>query len=504
MNYMMDENTQSSQVSPTLGPSTPLVPYLIKPWKHQEEAIKKGSSASELALFFEMGVGKTMTAVNILRNWYAQEGRVSNTLILCPPIVIDQWEMEFKNHSKLGPYIVKLKGTGKKRLKLLKDSLATQEPKIYIANYETMLMEEIHKLLLLNTHFLVCDESHKLKNISAGRTKAVVQVADRTRKRLILTGSPILNSPMDIFAQFRVLDKGASFGQNFFVFRGKYFYDRNAGMPPQSYFPDFRPRPNIDRELNEIIYKKALKANKGECLDLPPLVRVKIPVEMTPKQAKLYKELEDEFITYVDDKACVATMALTKILRLQQITSGFIDLLKDGELIEDNLHTQQEIEHDRLKALEELFEEIPQHEKIIVWAPFRFNIQAIENLLKKHNTAYCTIYGGQSDKVRQEGILRFRQDPLCRVCVANPKAGGVGLNLIEASYAIYYGRGYSLEDDLQSEARNYRGGSERHAKVTRIDLYAPGTVDEEIMTALRDKKNIAENILALRDRLGKK
>ena len=413
--------------------------------------------------------------------------------------------MEIKKNSKLAQYIVKLKGTGAKRKKLLEKSLEDQtQGKIWITNYETMLMEDIHNVLCNTVQFLICDESHKLKNLQASRTKAVIKVADRTKRRLILTGSPILNSPMDIFSQYRVLDKGASFGQNFFVFRGKYFYDRNAGMPPQSYFPDWRPRPGIDRELNQIIYKKALKADKKDCLDLPPLVKVKVPVEMTPKQAKLYRELEDEFITYLGDKACVATMALTKVLRLQQITSGFIDLLKDGELIEDNLHTQQEIEHNRLTALEEIIDEIPEKEKIIIWAPFRFNIKSIEGLLSKRNIGYCKIYGGQSERERNDGIKAFRDSPDTRICVANPKAGGVGLNLIEASYAIYYGRGYSLEDDLQSEARNYRGGSERHAKVTRIDLYAPQTIDEEIMEALHSKKSIAENILAIKDKLGKR
>lgn len=449
-----------------------------------------------------MGTGKTMTAINILRHWYLQAGAIKTTVIFCPPIVIDQWEAEFKAHSKLSQHIVKLKGTGAKRLKLLKANLDT--PKIFITNYETALMEEILALLIGRVAFLVCDESHKLKNGMAKRTKAVVKIADRTEKRLILTGSPILNSPMDIFSQFRILDKGASFGQNFIMFRGKYFVDRNAGMAPQSYFPDWRPRPGIEQEFNNIIFKKALKAVKQDCLDLPPLVKVKIPVEMTPKQMKLYQELEDDFITYMDDKACVATMALTKILRLQQITSGFIDLLKDGSQIEDNLHTQQEIEHDRLSVLQELLEEIPETEKAIVWAPFRFNIEAIKALLSRMGVGFCTIYGGQSEHERNEGIKAFRNSRECRVCVANPKAGGVGLNLIEASYSIYYGRGYSLEDDLQSEARNYRGGSERHSKVTRIDLFAPGTIDEEIMEALHSKKSIADNILAIREKLGRR
>ena len=95
----------------------------------------------------------------------------------------------------------------------------------------------------------------------------------------------------------------------------------------------------------------------------------------------------------------------------------------------------------------------------------------------------------------------FRTDPEVGVMIANQGAGGVGVNLVEAGYSIYYSKGFKLEDDLQSEARNYRGGSEIHEKVTRIDLVATGTIDELVTEALENKMQISENILGWKEQM---
>jgi SNF2 family DNA or RNA helicase len=106
-----------------------------------------------------------------------------------------------------------------------------------------------------------------------------------------------------------------------------------------------------------------------------------------------------------------------------------------------------------------------------------------------------------TDKARQEAIDSFQNDPSVRVMIANPAAGGVGVTLTAASYMIYYSRDFSLENDLQSEARCHRGGSEAHEKITRIDIVAPGTIDEVILEALERKENLATKILAIREKL---
>lgn len=473
------------------------IEYFLPPWKHQLEAINRAKNRKYFALFMDMGVGKSLTAINILRHWCFQEKKVLNTLILCPLIVIDQWEAEIKVNSRAAGYVVKLTGTGKAREKKLKESLADGGGKIYITNYETLLMKNVFGMFLkTGINVLICDESHKLKSYNAKRTKKCTELADHAKYRLILTGTPILNTPMDIFSQYRILDNGAAFGNNFFQFRARYFYDANAMMPRHKYFPNWKPMQGLEENFNRIIHDTGMQVKKAECLDLPPLVKLEMPVGLNPEQFKAYKEMSEEFITYIDSSVAIASIALVKCLRLQQIISGHITL-ETG--VRNKVHRFENVP--RLKALGELLETITVENKVIVWAAFKENYIQIKALCEKLGVKSVEIHGGLTAKQKTESIEGFRNDPTVKVCIANQKAGGVGLNLIEASYSIYYSRTYSLEDDLQSEARNYRGGSEIHSKVTRIDLVTPGSIDQVILTALRKKFNMANNILEMRKQL---
>ena len=182
-------------------------------------------------------------------------------------------------------------------------------------------------------------------------------------------------------------------------------------------------------------------------------------------------------------------MALVKLLRLQQIVSGFVKLEDIGEkthLFEDA---------PRSKVLKELLEEITPDNKVIVWAKFKQNYEQIRVVCRQLGIKWVEIHGGISAKEKEQSILDFRNDSDVRVCIANQASAGTGVNLVEASYMIYFTRSFSLDDDLQSESRNYRGGSNIHEKITRIDLVSKDTVDEVILGALRNKKKIADIIL---------
>lgn len=464
--------------------------YLIQPWAHQLTAIHRASNLNEFALFFEMGAGKTSTAINCLRYKYMKHDRVLRTLVLCPPIVIENWRREFKIHSKVGQHVVCLTGTGKQRLKLLTENMCKHT--IFVTNYETLLMAPVmSELLKYAPECLVVDESHKCKDEKAKRTKAVIKLADKATYRYILSGTPILNSPMDIFAQYRILDKGETFGANFVAFRAKYFYDKNIHMPRDKHFPDWVVRPGAYEEISSLLTRKSMRITKKECLDLPPLVKDQVFVDLSSDQARLYKQMKADFITYLNGKACVADLAITKALRLMQIVSGFAVVESEDEkrsevVIKDN---------PRLAALRELLAEITVHSKCIVWAVFKENYAAIRKVCADLAIAYVEINGEVSQTKKMEAVDTFNEDPNCRVLIGHPGSGGIGINLIAASYAIFFSRTFSLEQDLQAEARNYRGGSEIHAKVTRIDLVAKDTIDEAVLKRLASKMEISDKVL---------
>jgi len=212
--------------------------------------------------------------------------------------------------------------------------------------------------------------------------------------------------------------------------------------------------------------------------------------------------MKENFITFIENavktgeetgkpQAVVANLAMTKGLRLQQILTGFVKTdLGDIISIKNN---------PRIVALKELLADICITNKVIVWACFRENYRQIREVCESLNLGYAELHGGIKDKDAM--IDYFRTNDECKVMIANQASAGLGVNLIEATHAIYYSKNFNLEQDVQSEARNHRRGSEIHDKITRIDLVAPGTLDELVTEALKAKQNISERILEWKELL---
>jgi len=470
-------------------------------WEHQKKAINASFELPDVALFYDPGTGKTRTTIDIIRHRCAANGRLMKIFVLCPKIVCTNWKREFAQYSKIHPWdVVILKGTGHRRKKdfieAVSDNGILSKPKIIITNYEALQMEELFNLIKTwAPEIIVGDEAQRFKSPTSVRAKKATELADLAKHKYVLTGSPILKDAQDIFQIFRFLDRGQTFGTNFWKFRQVWFEDENAQwMGKPNYFAKWVPRPETYAEFYKMIYKKALRAVKSECLDLPPFVRKEVHVEMSKEQERLYKEMKAEYVAYIDDitktdtpRAVVAQMAITKALRLQQIVTGFAKT-DDGDIyrIKDN---------PRLDALEELLEDLAPDHKVIVWSVFHENYADIKSVCEKLGLDYTELHGKVPQKDRDANIDRFNNDEKCRVLVANPAAGGVGINLVSSDIAIFYSKGFGLEADIQAEARNYRGGSERHLSVTRIDIIATDTIDDLISQSLQMKQNIATQIL---------
>lgn len=467
--------------------------YLIPLWNHQLRAVERAAGLPGFALFLEPGTGKSATLINILRQKYNSEKRLLRTLILCPPIVIENWRREWRMHSQVPEErILLLSGSGKRRADLLRDRVhqgGSHQSTIAITNYEALLMQPVFESLKLwRPEVLVLDESHKCKEISAKRTKRAIELADIAQYKYLLSGSPVLNSLMDIFAQYRILDNGKTFGKNFYLFRAEYFYDKNAGFKgKQSYFPDWQVKPGSVERVNQLIYHQAMRVMKSECMDLPPLVKKTIYCEMTPAQAKAYEEMKKNFITYLEDQACVAELAITKALRLLQIVSGYMKL-ENGESKALEKNPKEE-------ALLELLEELTPNHKVIIWAVFKENYAQIRRVCEKLRLHAVEVHGERTQREKEAAVDCFNRDHNCRVFIGHPLSGGIGINLVGASYSIFYSRNFSLEQDMQAEARNYRGGSEIHEKVTRIDLVTKDTIDEFVLERLLSKQNLSLAVL---------
>jgi SNF2 family DNA or RNA helicase len=455
-------------------------------WDHQKTAVTKAIGLnSDFAFFMEMGTGKTRTMIEILKTLGD-----AKTLILCPPIVVAQWRSEILKYSAINPgSVVLLTGTQKNRIKLL----GYNRSRIAVTNYESLLMKDLFgDLKEWAPNVIVADESHKIKSPESKRSKAMWQLAKlpSVKHRYIMTGTPVLNSPIDLFSQFKFMDKGATFGDNFYSFRARYFFDKNAYMPKATHFPNWQPKPGCFEEINRLLEPVSFKIKKEECLDLPPLVKKVVEVELSPEQAKHYEQMRKDFVAYVNDKACVAQLAITKALRLQQIVSGHIPTEGlDGKEIIRYKNTPREA------VLKELLEEITPDHKVLVWAVFKENYEQIRRVCESLGIDYVQVHGEVPTSQRNDAINRFNTEPNVRVYIGHPGSGGIGVNLTVSSYSIFYSRSFSLEQTLQAESRNHRGGSERHQRITRVDLVTPGTIDELIMQRLNQKENLSEELI---------
>lgn len=464
-------------------------------WEHQKQAVER--AGEYFALFMEPGTGKTATTINILRKVYSKEKVLLPTLVLCPPVVISNWKAEILKYSKIKKErILPLVGTGKERAALLKNA---GPDSICITNYESLnmpeLLEEMKNFLRRNKSCLILDESHKCKDISAKRTKRAIELADIATYRYILTGTPILNDLMDIYSQFRILDRGQRFGHNFFSFRARFFEDKNRAMPASKYFPNWQPQNGADRRIKELIEPVSMHVEKSKCLSLPPMVKKTIMVEMSKEQARLYESMRKDLVATIQtegtgERHSIAELAITKALRLQQIVSGHIRVEGvDGE--EDK--TIQIKDNPRKEALKQLLEDLAPYHKVLVWAVFHANYDDIRDACNSLKIQFAELHGQITDRDTQ--IDRFNNDPKCRVLIGHPGSGGIGVNLVAASYSIFYSRSFSLEFDIQAEARNYRGGSERHESIIRIDLVTPGTIDELVLKSLASKTALSNSVL---------
>lgn len=458
-------------------------------WQHQQLGIERAKDLAHFGLFFEAGTGKTRTCIEILKQKNQIHRRMLKTLILAPSVVLFNWKKEFEQFFPEIPQsqVIVLHGTGAQRLRQLE---RTPNYFVVVANYETLLMDSVFGALKdWAPEVMIADESHRIKNPRAQRTKRAIALSTFAKYKFILSGTPILQNQSDLFAQYLFLDGGELLGKNFFTFRNRYFTDANAALrarSPHVTWPNWVPKKAKEIELQEKIMSCAMAVKKSECLDLPPYIRQTLEVGMTPEQQRAYTQMKDDYITFVNSSAFTAQLAITKSLRLQQICSGFL-------MNEEKVHVFENTP--REKALLELLEDITPNSKVIIWACWRQNHDTIRRLLTKHKFGFRELIGNMSASDRERAIEDFRQDDKVRVLVGSQAASGIGINLVEADTAIYYSRNFSLELDIQSEARNYRGGSTIHKKVCRIDLYTPGTIDDTITQALAAKQDLSEKMI---------
>lgn len=459
------------------------MPVKARPYAHQYQAfdfacekfglLPSKSHSNGVALLMEMGTGKTMTSIAIAGALY-QFGRVRKILVTAPLSILGVWKQEFQQFADYPHTVTVLKGSSKEKAEMLKQK-GESDLQIVVVNYESAWRIE-KELLAFDADLIIADEAHKIKEARTAQSKAMHTLGDKARYKLLLTGTVITNKELDVFSQYRYLNRKV-FGDSFYVFRNRYFDMVGYG----NHIPRFRNY-MLD-EFLEKMHSVAYRVTKAECLDLPDITEEVRSVELEDKAKKLYRELENESYTELANSEVSAVNVLTKLLRLSQLTGGH---LTDDEGDTNAVSTA------KLKALSDVIDSaMSEEKKIVVMARFVPELNNIQKLLEDKGIGYATVRGGV--KNREEEIRRFQQDADCRVFIGQIAAAGLGITLTAASTMVFYSLDYSMSNFEQAKARIHRVSQTENCHY--IYLVAKGTVDKKVLKALRNKVDLAKALV---------
>lgn len=470
----------------------PLTSYPVraKMFRHQVRAanmalIQLSSKPSAgFGLLFEMGCGKTLTAIAIMGALYCQH-KITRVLVVAPSSVCSVWPHDLAAFAAF-PYEVRvLLGEKKQRLEVLHS--LTDYPNtanrllVAVINYEATHREGIFEALEgYAADLIVCDESQRIKNPRAAQSRAVQMLGDRAACRLILSGTPVQNSVIDLYSQYRFLDPGV-FGANFYAFRNRYCQMGGYGGHEVVGF----------QQMDELVRKEhsiALRVTKAECLDLPGQTFVRRYVQLEPAARRPYAQIARASCAELENGEHVtASIVLTKLLRLMQLTGGFVQA--------DGGDRPQQAGSAKLDALADILEDYVQEagQKLVVFARFRPEIAAICQLLEQRGIRYGRIDGEVPMDQRGAIVETFQQDPGVKVFVAQIQTAGLGITLHAASAAVFYSLDFNYANYAQALARIHRIGQAQ--PVTYIHLLAEHTVDEQVLDALERKEDLARTIV---------
>jgi SNF2 family DNA or RNA helicase len=461
---------------PTFAEVKPIqrMPIRAAPYQHQIAAFNFAlglfnNNRRGVAILADMGTGKSLMSVAVAGALY-EGGRISKMLVVCPKSIVGVWEGELKKFADFEYTAVTLEGDSGKKADSLRH-MAGAGLQVIIVNYESAwrLEAEIAKW---KPDFIVCDESSKIKNPQVKQARALHNLGKNAKYKAILTGTPITNSPLDFFSQYKFVDDSV-FGSSFYSFRARYAIIGGYG---NHQIVGYKNMAELVTKAHSIAFRIRIE----DAVELPDKIDEVRAVELERNAKTIYRSIDEDSYAELMQGEVTTRNVLTRLLRLSQCTGGFIRDDIDGIV--------QEVSRAKLDALEDILDECTDAgKKVVVFARFLPEINAIERLLKKRKTEYAVIHGCITDRAEQ--VERFQTESECKVFVGQLQTTGMGLTLTAASVAVFYSLDFSYANYEQSRARIHRIGQTQ--KCLYIHLVAKGTVDEKVMEALKHKGDVA-------------
>lgn len=465
--------------------------FETQPWPHQLETHHFSSVVGGFAtktrggayLALDMGCGKSKCAIDLLNS----HDHLKTAIIVCPNMIVDVWAgqddegdgilNEFQKHGipdRQGWLGLK-KSSIKKRTEMAQAFISgnCNPQKVLVINYEAIWREPFASWILSREwDLMVMDEAHRTKMPNGQVAKFLHRFSGNVKHIIGLSGTPMPHSPMDIFAQMRIIDPGV-FGMSFTRFRSQYAV---MGGFQNRQIVSFVNQEDMQEKLKPVM----IRYKTEDVMTLPEMEDLTIPFDLSPAEKRAYQEMATTFAVQVQAGVITAANAAVKFLRLQQIASGSLEGIRFGA--------------SREFALMDVLQDMDDKEPVVVFCRFIEDLNAIERVAIGLKRGYSEISQRRKD-------LDAWKHGKTTILGAQIQTGKEGVDLTRARYSIYYSHGLGLGDYLQSRKRIHRPGQTR--PVRYIHLVAKGTLDSRILRAFRDNHEAIEALLDYMRALGK-
>ncbi len=512
--------------------------FKTPPYDHQRKLFNETCDIKAFAVFWEQGTGKTKLIVDTAAHLFLI-GEIDAMLVIAPNGVHDNWTRD-ELPAHLPDEIVgslcltwhSKKAKTKQTQRAVEDLLQFKGFAILAMSYDALVTKAGHavakRFLTTRKCMMVADESGRIKSPKAKRTKQMVAAGKLAPYKRILTGTPVGNSPFDLFSQINFLkpDFWTQHGlRNFFLFKTHFGLFRQRRLKDGHQFQELMEYRRLP-ELRAMLADFSSRVVKDDVLDLPPKVYQKRYFDLDANSRKMYEALKTEMVLWLESGERIeASLAIVRLMKLQQLSSGFIKFDDDQmvndlgtEFVPSAKHDGMVIVHDdkyssRVRAFLDMLEDHPG--KIIVWARFTQELNMICEALANEDIDFVRYDGTTPSHERVAAIKRFQSDkpiameelypdddwdqsllgstlPPARVFAANAACAGEGLTLHAAGTVAYFSNSFKLTERLQSEDRAHRIGQTK--SVNYIDFIARDTIDNHIVKSLREKKDVAAQV----------
>jgi SNF2 family DNA or RNA helicase len=497
---VMAQQMDKAKVFKSLDDLPPIPLTKREPKEHQKRAFWFSKDLPGAALLMDMGCMKTGVAVNLIAN----NSDAHKVLVICPDKVVRVWPKELEKDCARDFLVAPCEVRGKKisvakKAEIVRKAYDAAEDVICIVNYESAWRNPVYegkgrqKRLVGYTDvakeimdhewdMIILDESHRAKQWD-GKTGDFVGRL-KAKQKLILTGTVMPHSPMDVFSQYKFLDPSV-FGENFYSFRNRYAV---MGGYMNKQIMGYK---NLD-DLHEKIYSIAFRVT-SDILDLPPVQHIVREFDLDGEAEKYYHQADSEMGIILGDDKVDTNIVIVQMLRMQQITSGYLPIMREYEddygKIKKELVRVEKIDSGKADLLHEICEDIDEHEPIVVFCRFQHDLDEVKAVAEKLSREYGEISGRSNSGLDEKAELKDGK----KIIGVQLQAGGVGIDFTKAKYGIYYSVNFSLGDYEQSLKRMDRPGQTR--SITYFHLVASGTIDQTIYGNLEAKKDVVKSIM---------